>query len=172
MGNRPHGLATLKRKAERGEADGTERALIRVGARNTAILIGEDDLSDWDEEELRRGQRRDKNGRFQGQPPKVVPKAIHDELVRRTLAKAEELMRENLYTAIEALVEIITGQDTEDRDKLKAIDMIMNRVMGKTPDRIQFSGAMKPWEIALRKGIVSTDDDVLDIDDADVVEEE
>lgn len=64
------------------------RASISLGRTNAAILHGDEDLTLWSEEELIRGPRRDKNGSWSGRPPKVVPKAVHDELVRRPTAKA------------------------------------------------------------------------------------
>lgn len=144
----------IRKKAERGEATGDERAVVRVGKRNTKILTGQEDLSVWSDEELQRGQRKDKNGRWQGVKPTIVPKAIHDELVRRTLAKANQKLVENTETAVEALVDIVKGQDVEDKDRLRAIAMIMDRVMGKTPDKMELSGEVPPWQIAINAGIV------------------
>src|SRR5688500_3570828 len=69
-----------------------DREVIHVGKSNTAILRGEADLSSWSEEELIRGQKRSASGRWQGRPPKVVPKALHDELVKRKMSKAYELL--------------------------------------------------------------------------------
>ena len=51
----------------------TMRARVRMSDTNTAILRGELDLTAWSEEELIRGQRRARNGHFQGRPPRVVP---------------------------------------------------------------------------------------------------
>ena len=39
---------------------------IAIGQTNLAILRGEEDVSLWSDEELRRGQRRDKNGHWVG----------------------------------------------------------------------------------------------------------
>lgn len=149
----------IRERAERGETHGNERALVRIGKANTRIITGQEDLSEWDEEELRRGQRRDKNGRFQGQAPKVVPKAIHDELVRRTLNKATELFNENLVTAVECLVDIVKGEDVEDKDRIRAASMILDRVMGKTPDKVELSAEVKPWQSAVSGGIVRIAED-------------
>jgi hypothetical protein len=144
----------LKERHEAGEDVSDQRALIRMGPANTAILIGADDLSDWDSEELRHGQRRDKNGRFQGKAPKVVPKACYDELVKRTLSEAQQLFTDNIVVAVQALVDIVTSPMAEDKDKLRAIGMITDRAMGKAPERVEVTGTAK-WELALRAGIVS-----------------
>lgn len=151
--------AALTEKAKRGEATGKERALVRVGASNTRILTGQEDLSEWDDEELRRGQRRDKNGRFQGVAPKIVPKAIHDELVRRTLSQANDLFNENVVTAVECLIDVVKGADSEDKDRIRAAAMILDRVMGKTPDKVELSAEVKPWQTAVNGGIVRIAED-------------
>lgn len=172
-------VKVLKAKAERGETDGTERALVRMGPANTRIITGQDDLSEWDDEELRRGQRRDKNGRFQGKDPVVVPKALHDELVRRTLIQANDIMRDNLGEAVCMLVALAKSPGVEAKDRLRAISMIMDRVMGKSPDKVEISG-QSPWLVALQGGIVTVNGEnsngatVLeedDVDDADFVDE-
>jgi hypothetical protein len=158
-------------RAARGEARPNEQAVVRMGTAATQVLIGQDDLSTWDDEELRRGRRRHKSGAFLGKDPMAVPKALHDELVRRTLAKANKLMVENLQVAIETLTGIVVGADVEPKDKLVAIRMIMDRVMGKDPQKIEIGGEAK-WQIAIQNGIVSIpemmggdpDDGIIDVE--------
>ena len=164
----------IRAKAERGEATGNERALVRIGKSNTRILTGQDDLSDWSDEELRMGQRMNRNGTFVGKQPKVVPKALHDELVRRTLNNANNLMRDNLEEAVRELVGIATSEAVEAKDRLRAISMIMDRVMGKSPEKVEISG-QSPWLVALQAGVVNVNGDGTveaeaveeDIEDAD-----
>lgn len=145
----------IKKKVAEGKATGKERAVVRVGRGGTKVMTGQEDLSEWDDEELRQGRRRGKDGTFVGRKPVIVPKAIHDELVKRTLSKAEALMRDNLIVAVEALTEIVKGEDVEEKDRLRAIDMIMTRVMGKPVDKHEFTGETPPWQVAVNAGIVS-----------------
>jgi hypothetical protein len=152
-------IAQLKKRAEAGEDVSGRRGYLRLGVNNTAIMTGQEDLSSWDEEELLRGQKKDKNGRFQGRAPKVVPIAIHDELVKRTLNEAKELMRTALVPACTMLAEIIADTDASDKDKLTAATMIIDRMMGKSPERIEVSGNTPPWLVAITDGIVSLDDE-------------
>jgi hypothetical protein len=147
--------SALKRRRLAGEHV-NERAHIRVGKTSTKVLTGEDDLSEWDDEELRQGRRRAASGTWRGRKPTVVPKALHDELVRRTLDQAAILLRDNLGAAVEVLVELVTDEGIEAKDRLRAVQMIMDRVMGKAPDKVELTAEMKPWEIALRGGIVNT----------------
>lgn len=163
-------VARLRVKAANGETDGSERGLIRLGASNTRILTGQDDLSDWDDEELRKGTRRDKNGKWQGKAPIVVPKALHDELIRRTMLHANEIMQDNLEEAVRELVHIATSEACEAKDRLRAISMIMDRVMGKPADKVEISG-QSPWLVALQGGIVTMNGNgVVEEDDVDEAE--
>lgn len=162
-----------------GQYAGVGRALVRVGRGTTDVLIGKEDLRTWDNEELRRGRKRDKNGGWQGRDPIIVPKAIHDELVRRTLEKANQLLTENLEGALEILVAIMKDPTVDARERLKAIQMIADRAMGKEPQKIEVAGEAK-WEGVIAAAIVSMPGELVDqfannrddeVEDEDVDEE-
>ena len=152
---------------------------IQVGITNAAILDGTDKLELWDEEELIRGQRKGRNGKFQGRPPKMVPKALHDELVKRKLSKAYALLNESIVDAVLVLREVVTDDEAEYSDRIKAATLIMDRVMGRAPERIIVESE-PPWAAALRNalvfpgpgehgGIISSGEDFID---ADVIDED
>lgn len=145
--------AAIKRRRDEG-LPAPRRGLVRLGAVNTDILTGYEDITLWDDEELARGQKRDKNGRFQGRQPVVVPTVVHNEMVRRQMKQAETLLQTALVPACQALADIISNDATEDKDKLRAVDMILNRVLGKSPERVEITGEMKPWEHAIVAAVV------------------
>jgi len=137
---------------------------VYVGRTNQAILAGEADLSIWTDEELIRGHKRDVNGRWSGRPPKVVPKAIHDELVRRRLSKSGELLKESLLDAVTLLGTVVRDPEAQYSDRIKAASLIIDRVMGKTPERISLQ-VEPPWSVALRQAIQPV---VLELESAEV----
>lgn len=127
---------------------------IRVGKTNLALLNGDEDLSLWSDEELIRGQRRAKNGKWQGRKPKVVPIAVHNELVRRRLSQAGELLCESLVDAVTLLRVVVTDEDAQYSDRIKAANLIMDRVMGKAPEKVALTLEDEPlWAKAIRAGI-------------------
>ena len=143
------------------------RNKVRVGKTNSAILSGQADLSTWSDEELMRGQKRSKNGNWTGRPPVVVPTLLHQELVRRKMSKAHDLLRDNLVAATEVLIELATDADVESATRLKAATTILDRVLGKAPETVNVE-LTKPWMIALQAGIVSVNSqDVIDVDGDD-----
>ena len=126
---------------------------VRVGKTNAAILAGEADLSVWSEEELLRGRRRDAHGRWSGRPPRVVPSAVHQELTRRRMSEAFDLLRTNLVAATEVLVTLAVDPEVDDTVRLKAATTILDRVLGKAPERVELS-TTPAWATALQAAIV------------------
>lgn len=163
----------LRKRVENGETlpEGT-RALVRLGPRNTRILTGEDDLSSWDDDELMHGAKRDKNGGWQGSRPTVVPIAIHRELTKRRMQKANDLLRENIVEAMEQLILIVKGKDTEDKDRLRAIEMMANRVMGKEPIRVEVTGETSTLDEDLDFITTYDDDEFIDVEATEVYDDE
>lgn len=149
----------IKRRLEEGARpeDVPERGFVRLGITATNILTGQEDISEWDTEEIRRGRRRDKNGRWSGRSPVVVPMALHQEAIKRTFEEAQELFREGLVPAVKYLTSIIESDDVEDRDKIKAVGMILDRVMGKAVERVEIKTGTEPWEDALVAAVVPLD---------------
>jgi hypothetical protein len=157
-------ISNLKKRHEAGEDVSGQRGYIRVGAATTAVLVGADDLSEWDEEELRRGRRRTPAGRkgagtFIGPDPVVVPKAVHDEMRRRTLREAQSILTDSLLPGLQYLRGMIEDDTIDPAVKLRAVAMIMDRVLGKTPEKVELTAEVPPWMEALTEGIVSLDDE-------------
>ncbi len=129
-------------------------AKIRVGGATARILAGDEDVRAWDDEELLRGHRRDKNGTWVGRPPKVVPKMVHDELVRRKLRKAYELLADSVEAAVRVLVEIATDPQAEPAVRVKAATTILDKALPPKPVDVHLTHEPK-WQLALEGGIRS-----------------
>src|SRR4051812_24167145 len=100
------------------------RNAVYIGKTNRANLAGDEDVSLWTDEELLRGQRRGRNGKWQGRSPKVVPMRVYDELVRRRLSEAAELLRENLVEATKVLISLAVDPNVDANVRLKATQLI------------------------------------------------
>ncbi|UJQ86417.1 hypothetical protein WOJTEK_88 [Gordonia phage Wojtek] len=106
-------------------------------------------VEDLDDEELARGQCRDANGRFSGNPPKNIPKDIHDALVKRLFERAREAFQAELLPAIQTLGELARSDAVEPADRIKAASLVIDRVMGKNAEVIVHKQDA-PWELALK----------------------
>ena len=142
-----------------------KREVIQVGKRNSAILRGEEDLTSWSEEELIRGQRKSASGKWQGSRPKVVPTLLHDELVKRKMTKAYELLSESVLDAVQVLVDVARDQEADPNVRIKAATEILNRTVGKPKEHllVDLSPESKKFE-AFGEAVVVWVDDVLDVE--------
>jgi hypothetical protein len=118
-----------------------------VGGSTADVLMGEDDVSDWDEEELLRGRRRGTNGQFWGRNVKVVPQEVHQERIRRNLTETIKVMQRSSKEAAEQLVEIAIDPTQKTEHRLRAIEMILNWCLGKPRQSVDMTVTpMRPYE--------------------------
>lgn len=171
-------LAEMKRRKAAGTLTGEEQAYVRLSPNTTKTLI-EDDFSDWDMEELVEGRRRDKNGGFTGRKASVVPAALVREHHKRVFDEAHAKMREGMAEAVDMLMELVNGADVDDAVRLRAIELVMNRVLGRDVVSVDVSVQSAPWQGLMATSIVAFNDeerlaltqgDEEDIVDAEVVE--
>lgn len=133
---------------------GSQRKNVAVQGRMAQFMAGEITMADLDTEELLKGQLRADDGTFRGRPPKLIPREMHDEMVRELLARGDQLIRESFVDAIEAFKSIAKDRSLEPRDRLKAAQYLWERVAGKLADRVDLKVAMQPWELDV-KGIIA-----------------
>jgi hypothetical protein len=69
------------------------------------------------------------------------------------------MFNDNLLAAVEILVEICQDPSVDAKDRLKAVQMITDRAMGKAPETVKIEGAA-PWVGAINAGIVSLGDEL------------
>lgn len=144
---------------------------VRVTERTAELIAGEIDPAEWDDEELLRGYSRAKDGSFRGRPPSVVPMEVYQEFVRRQLHRAEQGFVDSVADAVRALRNIALDPEVEPPTRLKAIEMILDRVWGKPTQRHELGGALtlEPWRQVVEDVTIDRDLDVLD---AEIVDEE
>jgi len=135
---------------------------ISLGKTNTLILSGAEDVSLWSDEELLRGQKKARNGRWTGRKPTVVPLAVHLELNKRRMSHAREVLDDSLEAAVSLFAEVVRDVDAPLDLRLKAAKEITDRVMGRAPEHVQVHLAPEPWEELLVDSIVSGYGDVID----------
>jgi hypothetical protein len=132
---RQHAAITLLMDPSRREVSRSARPRSGDVCTTQRILNGTEDLSVWSEEELIRGVRRGKDGRFRNKP-KVIPHAVHAELVKRKMAKAYDLLRESTYDAVQVLVEVAKDENADTATRVKAAELILDRTLGKAPQHV------------------------------------
>lgn len=138
------------------------RGIVQVSKLTARIMNGQEDLSTWSEEELERGSRRGSDGKFR-RPPTVVAKAVHDELVRRRMSAAYDLLRTNTYDAVEVLISIAKDTDADAAIRVKAAELILDRTLGKAPQTISLDVRSDgdPWQQLVQAAVLPSVADAL-----------
>jgi len=163
---------TERKKSARKPRKPSANALPRAQRRDTpgAIVRAPDSeaFHEWDDEELARGQRRNKNGQFRGRPPATIPFEIHKELTRRRFARAHDLLGESLADAAQMLRSIVKDESADVYARLRAADMIFDRILGKPRESVDIGlyagpAAEKPYQKMLQSAIVSTAGEAMDL---------
>lgn len=93
----------------------------------------------------------------------------HKQAVVVTLRNAHKLLEESVLDAVRVLHDIVNDDNAEDKDRLRAAGMIMDRVLGKAPERIDVSVYSARMEAAFEAMLVPDDDSVIE---GEVVEDE
>ena len=146
-----------------------------VSPRADAIRRQEIRVEDLDDEELIRGQVRDADGHFRHGPLRQIPREFHDELMRRILDRGLEKLRSSYLSAIDVIVDGIVEDRTVDiRLRYDAAKYVIERLAGRTPERVEVGVEMKKWETVMTKIIkeIPGADQPIDADIIDEDEEE
>jgi len=108
-------------------------------------------LDDWDNEELIRGFRRNRDGSF-GKPPKFISRDLMQQAFRALVARGDGHLKKSYMAAVEELTQLALNARSE-KVKLDAIRELMERVVGKVPDRVHVA-TEEPWETMLADALV------------------
>lgn len=107
--------------------------------------LGAITVEDLDDEELARGQFRDRRGKFVGKRAGVIPREMHDKFVNELFTRADIRLQQNLVDCVNTMVEVANSPVYEAKDRIKAAQWVFERVRGKQPDQVVHSQD-KPWE--------------------------
>lgn len=120
-------------------------------ARYQAFIDGTLTVADLDDEEVFKMQLKDKNGRFSGPPPKVLPsvflEAIRVEQMKRHHG-AIAAMVDDAHKTIARLMHPMHVGGPGDGPAFKAAQFVLERYAGKTPDALIVKAEVKTsaWE--------------------------
>lgn len=129
-------------------------------------------------EELTRGQLADRNGHFSGRPPAVVPRTFHTACVREIQRRLNQRFAAAADEAVDTLVDVMRNGEGEQfsqferggTQRLAAAKYIIERVIGKVPDKLEVTENVTVWQGMQEGGELLVDIDAPD--DVAVVEVE
>lgn len=129
---------------------------IRLRGRYAQFLSGEITVEDLDDDELSQGRLKSIDGTFRGRPPVVVPAEMVQAMRREWLKRANNTLAEALHGAALSTIVDLAKNSEDDGVRLRAADLIVQRTMGKVPDKIEIA-AEDPVETLFRKILADPD---------------
>lgn len=109
------------------------------------LMDGTLPIEDLDDEEVVRGMLRASDGTFKGRPPKAMPRDLYLKMQAEAAKRWDNKLKGMVSLSIEALERIVTSGRSE-MVRYQAATYLIERTMGKTPERIQISAEVKRWE--------------------------
>lgn len=149
----PAKAANLEKGHKANRARGAEPHDPNYVTRYQQFCDGELGVTDLDDDEVLKGRFRDRNGLFAGRPPNLTAR-------QRRLLDAERIRRQQikfmdmLSLANKAIEDIFRSPSAKDADKLRAAELILNRTLGTSPQKIEVSTEDKPTFGEVMDGVV------------------
>jgi hypothetical protein len=131
--------------------------LVRVGDRALAFARGEITIDDLDDEEIARGQFRNKRGDFAGRPANLIPKEFATEAMRLHQERIYRDLSEMVLQALKTLDRAMKGRGSQGAAaaaEVKAAELILQYNIGKVPDKVEIKGVLETWQHNVEAAVV------------------
>lgn len=147
-------LRAQETRRQRGAVSRAARAAGEV-SRLDKYRAGEYPCHEWEDEEVAKGRPKNLDGSFTGTYPNLTGRQ-HAEIKRELLKRGQRKMDGLFDVALDALSSIAQYGESE-AARVKAADLLVQRVAGKVPDKVEIKSS-DPWQDILDEIM---DDDVL-----------
>lgn len=146
----------LEKRGKRGPKkkilSAEEQTLRAMTPRMRDLAEGRLKVEDLDWEELTRGRLRDKDGGFRGKAPIALPREWHDAIAAEIVRGAQSQFRKNFDATMQVLVRMALDPKTPAREKLAASQYIIERVIGKIPEKQEIKSEISIFDSAIANG--------------------
>lgn len=142
-------LTQRKKRGPKKRLTAEERRNRLMTPRMRDLAEGRLKIEDLDWEELTRGQLRDKNGGFSGKGPALLPREWHDAIAAEIVRGADAQFRKNFDGAMATMVRMATDPMVPAREQLAAAQYVIERTIGKIPDKQEVKSELTVFEKAI-----------------------
>lgn len=125
--------AFKKHKADPDTGEVTSRLTgsVRIPPRVAALLDGEIDVHELDDEELARGYPRAVDGTFKGKPPDVIPRHMYNRMQRELFERANRELKSGLVDVAEMMIGFARNTELDPKVRMDCAKWVFERIMGK-----------------------------------------
>lgn len=145
--NMAKGRETKRKKREAAIAAGQPKASDRWAM----LLDGRLTVQDLDDDEIDKMRVRGADGGFSGRRH-AIPSHLAQQWKQEAIRRATEQFHNATPKAVKRLIEIANDEDTKTGDAIRALQLVLERGLGKVPDTVRIEG-QTPWDAALRDAL-------------------
>lgn len=132
-----------------------------AGERWSMLLDGRLLVSDLDDKEIAKMKLRGSDGSLSGRP-RMIPSHIAQAFRSEQLRRAQVSIQRGLPKAVEEMDRILKDPEASNADKIKVINIFLERSLGKTPETIRIKADDKFADMLETGGVLK---DVRDLSD-------
>lgn len=121
------------------------------------LIDGDITVEDLDWDEVMAGKCKDKNGKFSGRPPDMMPKALLQAFRKEMEKRIQTQFDEGLEVALATLQDVMLSRLAAAPARVRAAEVWIERTVGKVPDKTQMTVEIKPFEENIEGLLVDTD---------------
>jgi hypothetical protein len=144
-------------------------AIVTTSPRWQALIDGDMSVQDLEDDEILTGRLRMDNGKLAPRGVNVIPRRLHEAMMRELKFRMQNKFAEEIEGAIDQLVWVMYNGETRDMVKLQAAQTIIERVLGKVESKQTVTLEATPWQQAIEAGDLLVDVDQQPILDVEVV---
>ena len=144
--NLARGKERKREMAKQAQAEGRETSTERWAK----LLDGRLTVADLDDEEVAKMSVRAKDGTFSGSNRKL-PSHLAQQFHQEAIKRANAQFRKSLNDAVKVLADIASDPDARDGDRIKAANLIIDRVLGKAVETVRIEDSR--WDTVLAEAV-------------------
>jgi hypothetical protein len=141
------GQKKKREQAEAAKAAGQKTAKERW----SMLLSGTITVRDLDDKEVQKMQVRNASGGFGGKR-RHLPSHIHQAFQAEQLRRFHDRLRKSLPVSLDVIIEILEDPEAKHSDKLRASQMLQDRVLGKAPETVRIEGVSE-WDLMFNDSV-------------------
>lgn len=127
---------------------------VSISPRMQMLLDGELSIEELDDDEIFKGQIKDKNGKFQGTRTAMIPRKFYDQAVVELMRRWQARLNADLEPMRQVLLEMAQNPRVSADARYKSAVYLMERAAGKVPEKTDLKIEVAKWEKDIANGVI------------------
>ena len=128
------------------------------------VVNGRIPLEELDDDEISQIRLKASDGRFGGPKP-IVNRRLATDFRRELMKRADLKVQAEVMRMFSVIAEVATSAESTGSEKTRAAQYLIERALGKVPDKVEVTAEVKPWEGTVMGILTDVEGDASEDDD-------